>query len=49
HVGSAHPLSLSDVYREDEVTPSLDREEVLARAPEAVDGYFAAPPAMEVQ
>lgn len=49
HVGSAHPLSLANVYREDEVTPSLDRDEVLAQAPEAVDGYFAAPPALDAE
>lgn len=48
HVGSAHPLSLANVYRDDEISPSLDRDEVLAQAPEAIDGYFAVPPAMEV-
>lgn len=47
HAGSPHPLRLSNVYREDEVRPSLDRDEVLAQAPEAIDGYFAVPPAME--
>jgi aspartyl-tRNA(Asn)/glutamyl-tRNA(Gln) amidotransferase subunit C len=47
HVESAHPLGLVNVYREDEVRPSLDREEVLAQAPESVDGFFVAPPALD--
>ncbi len=46
-VESAHPLRLVNVYRDDEVTPSLDRDEVLAQAPESADGYFVAPPALE--
>lgn len=49
HTESAHPLGLVNVYREDEVRPSLDREEVLAAAPESVDGYFVAPPALEIE
>lgn len=49
HAGSAHPLRLTNVYREDELRPSLDRDEVLAQAPESIDGYFAAPPAMEAE
>ncbi len=44
---AAHPLGLANVYREDVVTGSLDREEVLGQAPEAEDGYFVVPPAME--
>lgn len=46
-VESAHTLGLENVYRDDEVTPSLDREEVLAAAPETRDGYFVVPPALE--
>jgi len=49
HAGSAHPLRPTNVYREDVVKPSLDRDEVLAQAPESIDGYFAAPPAMEAE
>lgn len=49
HVGSAHPLRLTNVYRDDQVRPSLDRDEVLAQAPESIDGYFAVPPVMEVE
>jgi aspartyl-tRNA(Asn)/glutamyl-tRNA(Gln) amidotransferase subunit C len=48
-VEASHPLRFENVYREDEVRPSLDREEVLSSAPEAADGFFVAPPAMEVQ
>jgi aspartyl-tRNA(Asn)/glutamyl-tRNA(Gln) amidotransferase subunit C len=47
HTGSPHPLRLTNVYRDDEVRPSLDRDEVLGQAAESIDGYFAAPPAME--
>ncbi|HJS71436.1 MAG TPA: Asp-tRNA(Asn)/Glu-tRNA(Gln) amidotransferase subunit GatC [Acidimicrobiia bacterium] len=46
-VEASHPLDFENVYREDEVRPSLDRDEVLAEAPESRDGYFVAPPAME--
>ena len=46
-VETAHPLDLANSFREDELRPSLDRAEVLAAAPEAIDGYFVAPPAME--
>lgn len=45
---SDHPLGLTNRYREDVRRPSLDRDEVLAQAPETSDGYFVAPPAMEV-
>ncbi len=44
--GSDHPLGLTNRYREDVRRPSLDRDEVLAQAPETEDGYFVAPPAM---
>ncbi len=44
---NAHPLGLSNIFRDDVVLPSLDRDEVLASAPETADGYFVVPPAME--
>lgn len=47
HSESAHPLGLVNAFRDDEIKPSLDREEVLAQAPETVDGYFVAPPALD--
>lgn len=44
---TAHPLGFVNAFREDETRPSLDREEVLSQAPEARDGYFVVPPAMD--
>ena len=40
---TAHPVPLVNVLRPDEVRPSLNREEVLAQAPEAEDGRFRVP------
>lgn len=40
---TAHPIPLENVLRPDEVRPSLDRDEVLAAAPEAEDGRFRVP------
>jgi aspartyl-tRNA(Asn)/glutamyl-tRNA(Gln) amidotransferase subunit C len=44
---TAHPLGFTNAFRADEVRPSLDRDEVLSQAPEARDGYFVVPPALE--
>ena len=38
------PYPLVNVLREDDERPCLDRDEVLAAAPEAVDGRFKVPP-----
>ena len=38
------PYPLVNVMRDDEVAPSLDRDEVLAMAPSAEDGRFRVPP-----
>jgi aspartyl-tRNA(Asn)/glutamyl-tRNA(Gln) amidotransferase subunit C len=38
-----HVLDMTNVMRDDEVRPSLPREEVLKNAPDAVDGYFRVP------
>lgn len=46
---SAHPLALVNSFRDDVVTPALEREEVLSQAPESRDGYFVAPPAMDIE
>jgi aspartyl-tRNA(Asn)/glutamyl-tRNA(Gln) amidotransferase subunit C len=40
---TAHPLPLANVWREDVVTPSLDRDEVLAQAPDVEDDRFRVP------
>ncbi len=37
---TSHPLPLESVMREDEVRPSLPREDVLANAPLSEDGAF---------
>ena len=44
---TAHPLGLVNSFREDRIRPSLDRNEVLAQAPAAQDGYFVVPPALD--
>jgi len=44
---SEHPLGFVNAFRPDERRPSLDRDEVLAQAPESRDGFFVVPPAME--
>ena len=38
------PYPLRNVFREDVVLPSLDRDEVLSQAPDAEDGRFRVPP-----
>jgi aspartyl-tRNA(Asn)/glutamyl-tRNA(Gln) amidotransferase subunit C len=42
-VATAHPFGLINVVRDDVVRPSLEREVVLAMAPDARDGRFAVP------
>ncbi|GIW13886.1 MAG: aspartyl/glutamyl-tRNA(Asn/Gln) amidotransferase subunit C [Tepidiforma sp.] len=37
---TAHPLPLANVMRDDEVQPSLPRDEALANAPLTEDGYL---------
>ncbi len=37
---TSHPLPLESVMRQDEVGPSLPRDEVLANAPLADEGFF---------
>ncbi len=39
----AHPLHLRNVFRADEIVPTLDRDEVLGQAPAAEDGRFRVP------
>ncbi|MBI4279560.1 MAG: Asp-tRNA(Asn)/Glu-tRNA(Gln) amidotransferase subunit GatC [Armatimonadetes bacterium] len=40
---TSHVLPMTNVLREDQVTPSLPREVVLAEAREQEDGYFKVP------
>jgi aspartyl-tRNA(Asn)/glutamyl-tRNA(Gln) amidotransferase subunit C len=41
---TAHPYPLRNVMRPDEVGPTLERDEVLAEAPDAEDHKFKVPP-----
>lgn len=43
---TAHPYPLANVLRSDEERPSLDRDEVLAVAPDTEDGQFRVPPVL---
>lgn len=43
---TTHPYPLQNVLRDDEVRPTLDRDEVLAEAPAAEDGRFRVPPVL---
>lgn len=40
---TSHPLPMTNAFRPDVVTPSLDRDEVLSQAPDHEDGYFRVP------
>jgi aspartyl-tRNA(Asn)/glutamyl-tRNA(Gln) amidotransferase subunit C len=42
-VATAHPFGLTNVVRDDVVQPSLDRDVVLAMAPDAREHRFAVP------
>lgn len=44
---TAHPLEITNAYREDEAKPSLDRAEVLSQAPDHTDELFRVPPSMD--
>ena len=44
---TSHSLPLQNVFRDDEIRPSLPREAVTANAPEKRDGNFIVPQIME--
>lgn len=44
---TAHVLPISNVFRADEVRPSIDRELALSNAPERENGYFKVPKIVE--
>jgi aspartyl-tRNA(Asn)/glutamyl-tRNA(Gln) amidotransferase subunit C len=44
---TSHAIPVSNVFREDEVRPSVPQEEVLAIAPEEEDGHFKVPRIIE--
>lgn len=39
-VPTSHPIPMSNVFREDEVQPSLSQQEALSGAPDSADGKF---------
>ena len=41
---TAQTIELENILREDQVTPSLDADEILALAPERAGAYFVVPP-----
>jgi aspartyl-tRNA(Asn)/glutamyl-tRNA(Gln) amidotransferase subunit C len=43
----AHCLPICNVFRSDEVLPSLTQERALANAPDAENGYFKVPKVLE--
>jgi len=43
---TSHPLPLVNVYRDDEIFPSIDRSEVLDQAPLAEANMFRVPPVL---
>jgi aspartyl-tRNA(Asn)/glutamyl-tRNA(Gln) amidotransferase subunit C len=43
---TSHPYPLTNVLRDDVVVPSLDRDEVLAQAPDVEDDRFKVPPVL---
>ncbi len=46
---TSHALRLRNVFREDEVRPSLTNAQALANAPEAQDGHFKVPQIIQEQ
>lgn len=40
---TAHPLPIRNVFRDDDLEPALDREEVLSQAPAVEDHKFRVP------
>ena len=44
---TSHAIPMQNVFRADEVRPSLPREAILAEAPDAREGYFVVPRIVE--
>ena len=44
---TTYALPMQNVFREDEIKPSLEREAALSNAPLADDGYFKVPKILE--
>lgn len=46
---TAHPIEVTNVWREDIAKPTLNRDEVLANAPATEEGKFRVPRIMEAE
>lgn len=46
---TSHVIPMTNVLRDDAVTPSLDRDEILAQAPAHAQGFFRVPRVFEVE
>jgi aspartyl-tRNA(Asn)/glutamyl-tRNA(Gln) amidotransferase subunit C len=44
---TSHVIPMTNVFREDALTPSLSREEALANAPDRQEGFFRVPRIIE--
>lgn len=44
---TSHPLGITNALRRDEVEPTLDRDEVMARAPDTDGPFFRVPPFLD--
>jgi aspartyl-tRNA(Asn)/glutamyl-tRNA(Gln) amidotransferase subunit C len=44
---TAHPLPMVNAFRDDEVEPTLNRDEVLSQAPDTEGPFFRVPPFLE--
>lgn len=44
----SHPLALDNVFREDQVGPSLDPDAALANAPQRQDNFFRVPKVLDL-
>ena len=45
---TSHAIPMQNVFRADEVRPSLPRDRFLSEAPDAREGYFVVPRVVEV-
>jgi aspartyl-tRNA(Asn)/glutamyl-tRNA(Gln) amidotransferase subunit C len=48
-VPMTQPYALENVLRDDVIAPGLDRDEVLAAAPDVEDGRFRVPPVIGLE
>lgn len=46
---TSHPIPMTNAFRPDEVTPPLDRDEILSQAPRAEGPYFRVPRILDAE